>query len=396
MNTKIKQFYIGAAITVVTIIAAFMLDSTKLTLVLLLGLGIGYTLSRGFFGFAGAINRAYNTGSTRLARYVLLLFLLGATYTAIMLTQGYAGKLNVYPINWALFVGATMFGIGMAFGRGCGSGTLTDLRTNLGSGLILLLFFSVGVFLGYPLQANYGKVGNSVFLPDLFSSDPLIGPTYALIFTLVLILLLVWLTFFVQKKLTSKGKDGIVKAEVIQHTQPKQEYTFFEKLFVRPFTLLETTIILSILLGILMVVNKPWGVTTTFGFWFAKILMLFGATPEALGNFAIVKDAAYFSTGILQSSGSVLNIGVIIGAFLAALLAGVYRFRFSITRSTFIQFAIGGLLMGVGTRLANGCNAGALYSGITSLSLAGWIYLVFMVLGAIGGNYIIKRTFKNS
>ncbi len=390
-----RQFYIGVALLLGAITLGFLLNSTKLTLNLFLGMGIGYTLTRGYFGFAGTVNRAYSTGSTKLARYVLLLFLLGATFTAIALTQGYSGKLNVYPINIALFVGATLFGIGMAFGKGCGSGTLTGMRSNLGSGLVLLFFFGIGVFLGYPLQAKYGKVGNSVFFPDLFGSDPLIGSALALLLTFVLVMIFVALTFYVQKKLIAKGKSGKVDIEEIQDTLHAKDYTFFEKVFVKPFTLLETTLVLSGVLGILMLVNKPWGVTTTFGFWFAKILMLFGASAESLGDFAVIKDAAYFSTGLLESSGSVQNIGLIIGAFIFPLLAGAYKFRFKISRVKFLQLAIGGLTMGIGTRLANGCNAGALYSGITSLSLAGWIYLVFMVIGAIGGNYLIKRIFGN-
>ena len=39
--------------------------------------------------------------------------------------------------------------------------------------------------------------------------------------------------------------------------------------------------------------------------------------------------------------------------------------------------------MGFGTRLANGCNVRALYSPIANLSLSGWIFLVFMVIGGI-------------
>ena len=46
-------------------------------------------------------------------------------------------------------------------------------------------------------------------------------------------------------------------------------------------------------------------------------------------------------------------------------------------------FAAGGLLMGFGARFAKGCNAGALYSAMSTFSVSGWVFLVAMCLGGI-------------
>ena len=62
-----------------------------------------------------------------------------------------------------------------------------------------------------------------------------------------------------------------------------------------------------------------------------------------------------------------------------------------ITFKQFLLYALGGLTMGFGTRLANGCNVGALYSPISNLSLSGWFFLVFMVVGGIIGNTLAKK-----
>lgn len=43
--------------------------------------------------------------------------------------------------------------------------------------------------------------------------------------------------------------------------------------------------------------------------------------------------------------------------------------------------------MGFGTRLANGCNVGALYT----FSLSGWIFLIVLVIGGIVGNKVAKK-----
>jgi uncharacterized membrane protein YedE/YeeE len=46
---------------------------------------------------------------------------------------------------------------------------------------------------------------------------------------------------------------------------------------------------------------------------------------------------------------------------------------------------IGGLLLGYGARLAYGCNIGALFSGIASGSLHGWLWLAAALPGAVLG-----------
>lgn len=47
--------------------------------------------------------------------------------------------------------------------------------------------------------------------------------------------------------------------------------------------------------------------------------------------------------------------------------------------------AVGGLLMGYGARLAYGCNIGALFSGVASGSLHGWLWLLAAVPGSLLG-----------
>ena len=54
---------------------------------------------------------------------------------------------------------------------------------------------------------------------------------------------------------------------------------------------------------------------------------------------------------------------------------------------------LGGLLMGYGARIGFGCNIGALFSGIASLSLSGWVYALFLFLGAIIGSKLLVRYF---
>ena len=52
----------------------------------------------------------------------------------------------------------------------------------------------------------------------------------------------------------------------------------------------------------------------------------------------------------------------------------------------FWTYVSGGLLMGFGTRLSNGCNVGALYTPIANFSFSGWIFLAALVTGGVLGN----------
>ena len=47
--------------------------------------------------------------------------------------------------------------------------------------------------------------------------------------------------------------------------------------------------------------------------------------------------------------------------------------------------------MGIGTRFANGCNVGALFTPIANFSLSGWIFFIFLVAGAIIGNKVAEK-----
>ncbi|NRB57250.1 MAG: YeeE/YedE family protein, partial [Salinicola sp.] len=72
---------------------------------------------------------------------------------------------------------------------------------------------------------------------------------------------------------------------------------------------------------------------------------------------------------------TVMNIGVILGAGLAASLAGRFAPSLRIPLRSVAAAVIGGLLLGYGARLAFGCNIGAYFSGIASGSLHGWLWL---------------------
>lgn len=154
------------------------------------------------------------------------------------------------------------------------------------------------------------------------------------------------------------------------------------KWFKNSWSYLKGALLLSIMQIItLIVTGLPWGVTGAFSYWSQRLIALF--------NGSSYDGAIWF----LQNPISLRNIGIIVGALLSALLASQFRIKKIKSIQQIIAAAIGGLLMGYGSRIASGCNIGAFYSALSSMSLSGWIFGFFLFVGAIIGGKLLIRYF---
>lgn len=387
---------------------------------LVIGMGLGYTLMRSYTGFAGSINRAYRTGSTKLMRTLMFMFFITCLLTTAFLFKADPTTYNLWinPINLGLLLGGLLFGFGMALSSCCASGVLTDLMTGLPRAFTTLVFFCIGVYLGFPVQNTASwvkkswfttsvgeKLAGGVFLPDLFKWDGLNGYLGALILTALLCGIVIYLSYRYEKKCKEKNTYKGYDMEMIQEKSDNfdsKNYklfseTTYNRIFAKPWTLMQGAVVMSILFTILMGVTKAgWGASTPYGIWFGKILMAFGVSPESVAAFAKMKPDPYIQP-FFQNAVSVQNFGIIVGTAIYLLTAGVFRKTFMsemhITFREALMFALGGLTMGFGTRLSNGCNVGALYTPIGNFSLSGWIFLGFLVFGGIAGNIFAKQIF---
>jgi uncharacterized membrane protein YedE/YeeE len=91
------------------------------------------------------------------------------------------------------------------------------------------------------------------------------------------------------------------------------------------------------------------------------------------------------ASSVLADITSVMNFGIILGAGLAASLAGKFAPKAKLPIGSLLAAAIGGVLMGYGARLSFGCNIGALFSGIASGSLHGWLWFAAAFAGSFVG-----------
>jgi uncharacterized membrane protein YedE/YeeE len=105
---------------------------------------------------------------------------------------------------------------------------------------------------------------------------------------------------------------------------------------------------------------------------------------ESLG--VSMRDNVYFGlfNGIpnpLLNAPGFMSIGIIVGAATMALLR--QEFKWKLPNLEGAAFAlIGGTLMGIGARVAKGCNIGAFFSTVTNGDPSGWLFLLGMAAGA--------------
>jgi len=113
--------------------------------------------------------------------------------------------------------------------------------------------------------------------------------------------------------------------------------------------------------------NYPLGVT---GGW----INIF----QSLIKWQAVVEEKVKVTGLSWEGAEVL--GIILGALIAALIAGEFAIRAPEPKILLQTFA-GGLLMGFGAMVSNGCNIGHILSGVPQLSIGSIVGGVCIILG---------------
>ena len=417
MDKKQASFGIIVAISSL-ILGAIFLNSSSLFLRLLFGLSLGFVLTKGSIGFAGSVNRAYRRGSTQLLQTLMFMFVITAIINAGLLLNADPGSYNLWvnPINLGLILGALMFGAGMTLTGCCASGVMVELVSDVPRALTTLFFFGAGVFFGFPLQATQTWItttsfssasfaGKGVYLPDLFTWGPLNGYFISILVTIAFAFIVVFLAKkyenYRHKKGSFLGVEGETARQEIQQKHTQQHFTLlsvetYRRWIGNLWEMKTAALVIALIFGIMMVsTGSGWGASTPFGIWFGKVLMVFGISANDIADFTS-RPAGMFTTPFFSHSISVQNFAIMLGTLIAVLLMGKFSFSFKINHSAkqFALFALGGLLMGFGTRFANGCNVGALFTPIANFSLSGWIYLVFIISGGVLGNKIRHSLIK--
>ena len=353
--------------------AVFLQNSvgSRQVLLLVVGAALGLTLYHAAFGFTSAwrvfINDRRGAGlraqMVMLAVAVVLFF--PALAAGTLFGQPVVGL--VAPIGVSVVVGAFIFGIGMQLGGGCASGTLFTVGGGNARMLVTLLFFICG-----SLIATH-HVDWWFSLPS-FPATSIVksfGVVPALLVSLAVFALIAAVTVHLEKR-----RHGALEVPVASQ-QPGL------RRFLRgPWPLVWGAIGLALLnYATLALAGRPWGITSAFALWGAKAVTALGVDVSSWGFWQIPGNAKALAAPVWQDVTSVMNVGIILGALMAAGLAGRFAPSLKIPARSLLAAVIGGLLLGYGSRMAYGCNIGAYFSGIASGSLHGWAWLVAAFIG---------------
>jgi uncharacterized protein len=170
----------------------------------------------------------------------------------------------------------------------------------------------------------------------------------------------------------------------------KKKYPFHEHFFKKEWSYETGAVLLALLaMALVAVTNQAWGVTGPFAIWGGKFLELIGIEADSwkifngtLGKYNFWKNAT-----------SITDLGVVLGALLATLLAAQFKIKKLKSGKNVAAAITGGLLMGIGARFALGCNIGSFFSGLPAFSLHGWVFGVFIFLGAAVGSKLLTKYF---
>ena len=325
------------------------------------GLGLGAVLAGKRFGFTTGwrilVERRDPSG---VYGQIILLALLAAL-SMPMLAHFPETHAALGPPSISLLVGAFVFGLCMQIADGCGSGTLYKAGLGVPLNMGILPLFALGSFLGSVHLNGWLALGATepVGLVQSF------GATGALLATLA----------------------ALAMVAVAVGLWSGQRFSLRHM----PRRWVGGAVVLALFAALnLLIAGQPWGVVYGFGLWAAK-----GAT--ALGLFDPTQNAFWSDPGhaqrlsqtLLLDVTSITNIGILAGALWVA-----PRRPQGARPLTGQQWLIGlaaGFVMGYSSRLAFGCNVGAMVSGISTGSLHGWIWVPMAFLGTLIGIRVRRR-----
>jgi len=378
MPTKSLPKYALITLFICAVLSVVFYYSNALNSVAILFLGalLGATLNYFHFGFSSSFRTLIGQHRTLGMRAIIMMlgiavllffpFLLlgdinGQTYTGL-----------VRPLSLGVIVGAVMFGVGMQIGCGCTSGTLNKLGQLQTLAIPTLLFMIVG---GTLASASFEHWRHWPTLP------PFAFQTEFDWYTGLSIQLLMLSTAYLLFHWIEKKRHG--SAEPLYHQKAPKH--------LHPFA--SAAILLAMLNTILFgLTGTPWSIATIFPYWGVQLIELLSIPIDWSFWEYTMENHNQFARGLFANQVSLTTMGVIIGALVVSLIHP--RDKVPLSANNMLASAIGGLLMGYGAVLASGCNIGALFSGIASGSLHGWVWFACALIGNYVGLKLRHGLFK--
>jgi uncharacterized protein len=357
------------AIFLVVIGGASAAVGVRQALLAVIGFAGGIALYHASFGFTSAWRRMLTDRRSLGLRVQLVMIAATMATFYPLLAHGTAFGQPLYgfvnSVGLALCAGAFLFGVGMQLGGGCGSGTLYTV----GGGSTRMLA-TLAAFIAGSLIATADPLGWSRW-PDIGAHSIVdsLGAPAGLIVSLAVIT-----AVYLAASRLERARHG---------SEQRLDLIWRGSLLRGPWPLLAGALALIVVnVATLLVAGRPWGITSAFALWGAKGAASLGVD---VAGWPYWRGDQALSASVFADVTSVMNFGLMLGALVASGIAGKFAPQAELPWRSLAAALIGGLLMGVGARMATGCNIGALFSGLASGSLHGLVWLVFAVPGnAVG------------
>lgn len=354
-----------------------------LSVVAVLGLAFGIVLQRSRFCFYCIFRDFFEQRDPR--------GLLGIIVALIIGTLGYHAVFGAFlpdldgtrlppdahigRLSWILPFSAGVFGLGMAVAGSCISAQFYRLGEGLSTAPVALLGAAVGFALGFlswnTLYLHAMQSASVVWLPHHLGYGGSL---------LVQLLLLGGLAF----GLLRYWQPVAASLDTAQTQSPlllifKQRWPAW---------------VGGLLVGFIAVIAYfragALGVTAELGSVVRTTLdqqTLWAGRLEGLDSFA---GCATVVKQTLLSNNGVFVVSLVLGSFIAALVAGQFKLQ-KVSLNGTGRALLGGVLMGWGAMVSLGCTVGVLLSGIMAAALSGWVFAVFCFFGAWLGWSILRN-----
>lgn len=381
-----SHYSLGRQISLISLVGLLLMAFIGLALqgawvsagLLIVGMGLGATLNYFVFGFSSSWRKSILEGNTLGARAQVIMLAAALLLFSPLIWLGQIGAAPfqglIRPAGWSVILGAFLFGIGMQLASNCSSGTLNRVGQLQALPMVsLLMMFVGGVVAAYTFSTwdNWPALVPWSFTRDaglagLVISLLILAGLYALLIryerhrTQQLTQLLSW-----ERKLGAQTYDNPKRAR---------------QLVLAGLLLAGLSMLIFILAG------QPWSVASVFALWPFKLAEWWELhTGWALLDWSFWDIAGHYQDRVAQplwqDRVSMTTLGVILGALAVTLFQPKPVNSLPAGQQSIGYYALGGFLMGLGAMLSYGCNIGALFSGIASGSLHGWLWLFAALLG---------------
>jgi uncharacterized membrane protein YedE/YeeE len=343
----------AAGLLAIVLAAAVSTHGARMVALLAIGIALGAVLWLSALSFTAAYRRLLEGHGTHGVRAQLIMLAAATVLFAPVLAQGewlgrgVAGA--VAPAGLQVAAGAFLFGIGMQLAGGCGSGSLYAAGGGQLRMLVALATFIAGSF----WASLHMDAWSALPAPaPIALGDSLGWPAAAVIQLAVLAALYALL-----------GRLPNAEADA------------------NPRLVAGAIALAGLGLVTLLVAGHPWSITWAFTLWGGKAARALGWDPDTSGFWSGGFQRNALDSSVFGDVTAVMDLGLVLGAFAAAGVAGGFRLRFGPSPRAVAAAALGGLAMGYGARIAYGCNIGAFFSGVASTSLHGWLWIAAALPG---------------